>query len=133
MWSRALVVWLLLLMVAIANGALREAVLTPGFGLRVAHLISTLLLSMMIVALTWLMIPWMHLRTASDALLVGIVWMGLVLAFEFLAGHFLFGRPWPYLVADYDVSRGRIWILVPLVTLLAPMWARRLRMTRLQS
>jgi hypothetical protein len=130
MWSRALIVWLLLLMAALANGGFREAVLTPGLGLPVAHVISTLLLSTTIVALTWLLTPWMHLRTVSDGVLVGMVWAGLVLAFEFLAGHFLFGRSWPYLVADYDVSRGRIWILVPLVTLFAPAWARRVRVPR---
>jgi hypothetical protein len=27
------------------------------------------------------------------------------------------------LLADYNVLRGRIWVLVPVVTLLAPLWA----------
>jgi hypothetical protein len=51
----------------------------------------------------------------------------MTLGFEFLAGHYLFGKPWPVLVADYNLLRGRVWLFVPLVTLLAPLWAWRLR------
>jgi hypothetical protein len=29
------------------------------------------------------------------------------------------------LLADYDVLRGRIWVLVPIVTFIAPLWAAR--------
>lgn len=43
-----------------------------------------------------------------------------VAAFEFLAGHYLFGRSWPLLLADYNVLAGRIWPLVLIVTLVAP-------------
>jgi hypothetical protein len=42
-------------------------------------------------------------------------------------GHYTFGNPWPDLLADYDLRRGRIWVLVLVVTLLAPMWASRVR------
>jgi hypothetical protein len=52
-----------------------------------------------------------------------MIWLLLTLAFEFLAGHSLFGKPWDMLLADYDVVRGRIWVLVLMSTLLAPMWA----------
>jgi hypothetical protein len=31
------------------------------------------------------------------------------------------------ILADYDVMRGRIWVLVPLVTFLAPCWVGRMR------
>jgi hypothetical protein len=44
----------------------------------------------------------------------------LTLAFEFLAGHYLFGAPWPQLLADYNVLRDRIWVLVLATTALAP-------------
>jgi len=36
----------------------------------------------------------------------------LTVAFEFLAGHYVFGTPWHQLVADYNIFRGRIWVLV---------------------
>jgi len=51
----------------------------------------------------------------------------LTLAFEFLAGHYLFHNPWSRLLEDYDVARGRIWILVLFTTLLAPRVCASLR------
>lgn len=51
---------------------------------------------------------------------VGAGWVLLTVAFEFLAGHYLFGRPWAQLTADYDVLSGRIWPLVLVATLVAP-------------
>lgn len=125
MWSRAFVGWLMLLMLAIANGAVREAALTPNLGPEGAHLVSTVALSLLIVCFTWLLMPFLDLQTRRDAILVGLFWTCLVLAFEFLAGHFLFGRSWTYLLADYNILRGRIWMLVPIVTSLAPLWAWR--------
>jgi hypothetical protein len=125
MWARAFVGWLMLLMLAIANGAVREAVLTPNLGPAAAHVVSTLSLSLLIVCLAWLLMPFVEWQTGRDAALIGMFWTCLVLAFEFLAGHFLFGRSWAYLLADYNVLQGRIWLLVPLVTLFAPVWAWR--------
>jgi hypothetical protein len=55
------------------------------------------------------------------------LWVALTLAFEFLAGHYLFHKPWAALLADYDLSRGRIWILVLVATLLMPLWLARER------
>jgi hypothetical protein len=51
----------------------------------------------------------------------------LTLAFEFLAGHYLFGHPWATLLADYNLARGRIWLLVLVATLLGPVLAYAVR------
>jgi hypothetical protein len=53
--------------------------------------------------------------------------VALTLAFEFLAGHYLFGNPWSRLLEDYDVFRGRIWILVLITTAVAPRLCARMR------
>jgi hypothetical protein len=124
---RTLVVWFVLLVLAMLNGAGREALLVPRLGPAMAHVISTLTLSVLIAATTWIAVPWIAPPTARAALATGATWLVMTLAFEFLAGHYLFGKPWPVLVADYNLVRGRVWILVPLVTLLAPLWAWRLR------
>jgi hypothetical protein len=43
-------------------------------------------------------------------------------AFEFLAGHCLFGNPWSRLLdEDYDVFRARVWVLALLTTAAAPL------------
>ena len=120
MFARALAIWCVLLVIASINGALREVVLIPRTGDVVGRVISTLLLSAFIVILTWLTIGWIGPGTANQAWLVGIVWVLLTLAFEFLAGHYLFHNSWSTLVADYNVLRGRIWVLVLVTTLIAP-------------
>ena len=125
MLLRALAVWVLLLVIAIVNGAVRETVLTPKFGPRSAHVLSTLSLSALILAAAWLTAPFVHYESVSAAWTVGVLWVVLTLAFEFLAGRFVFGKTWEVLFADYDILQGRIWPLVLLVTLLAPVLVRR--------
>ena len=122
---RALAVWIFLLLLAVLNGGLRESWLVPALGPLRGHQASTLLLSALILGATWVTFEWLGLGSAREALLVGALWLALTLAFEFLAGHFLFHRPWPVLLADYDLSQGRIWILVLVVTFLAPTLCRR--------
>lgn len=120
MLSRALLVWSVLLVVAIVNGGMRATWIIPVAGDVRGRAISTLMLSAAIFALAWLTIEWMHPASARQAALIGSIWLLLTLAFEFLGGHFLFGQPWAALFEDYNLWRGRIWVLVLLVTALAP-------------
>ena len=120
MMFRALIVWLGLLVVAFANGALREVALVPRVGDAAGRAISSVTLAVAIVAATWFTIGWIRPRSTADAWAIGIVWLCLTLGFEFLAGHYLFGNSWSQLWAEYNVLRGRLWILVPVATLLAP-------------
>jgi hypothetical protein len=125
--SRAVAVWVLLLMLAILNGGVRETWLTPRLGGRTGHVVSTLMLAGLILLSAWLTIRWIRSSNTGAALRVGAIWLVLTLGFEFLAGHYLFGRSWATLWAEYDVSQGRIWVLIPLVTLLAPLLAGQAR------
>lgn len=120
MIMRSMVVWMAMLVIASMNGAVREGVLIPRLGDVTGRAISTLVLSALVVLLTWSTIRWIQPRSAAEAWTIGIAWVVLVLAFEFLAGHFLFRKPWPELTQDYNVVQGRIWILVLVTTLVAP-------------
>ena len=125
---RASLVWLAILVFAILNGAFRQALLIPKLGEEPGHIISTLLLSAIVFLVTSFTLVWIHPLSIGDAWFVGITWTGLTLAFEFLAGHYLFGNSWKQLLADYNVARGRIWVLVPIVTLVSPVLVYRLRL-----
>jgi hypothetical protein len=127
MTLRALGVWCLLLLLAVVNGGVRDTWLSPRLGDPIGRAISTLLLCGLIFLATWLTIGWIRPTSTGAALGVGALWVVLTLAFEFGVGHHGFGKPWPELLRDYDLSRGRIWILVLVVTLLAPLWTARLR------
>ena len=124
---RAFTVWGLLLVLAVLNGGVRDTWLTPRLGDTAGRALSSVLLSLLILLATWLTIRWIGPRTGGQALGLGALWLLLTLAFEFGAGRYAFGKSWSDLLADYDLSRGRIWILVLVVTLLAPGRAARLR------
>lgn len=118
--KRSLVVWLLMLVTASINGAVRELWLIPRLGDDIGRALSTVMLSALLLLLTWATIRWMSPRSTSEAWLIGGCWVVLTLTFEFIAGHYLFGKPWSELTQDYDVMRGRIWILVLVTTAVAP-------------
>jgi hypothetical protein len=124
---RAVVIWCALLMIASINGLVREALLIPRMGEVGGRAISTLALSALIVVLTWISIGWIAPRSAQQTWTVGVIWVLLTLAFEFLAGHYVFHNAWSRLLEDYNVVRGRIWILVLITTLVSPRLCARLR------
>ena len=120
MIARSLLVWFGLLMLAIANGTFREAILVPRFGSGLAHTISSVTLAALIVVMGWFAIPWIGPHSMQDAWTIGATWVVLTVAFEFLGGHFLFGKPWKLLAADYNILAGRVWIVVLIATFIAP-------------
>jgi hypothetical protein len=113
----------LLLILAVLNGAMRERFITPRFGEQGGHIASTAILCAAIILVVRFSISWMGPKNGREALMVGLVWVALTVSFEFLAGHYAFGNSWERLIADYNVFRGRIWILVLLANLFAPLWA----------
>ena len=124
---RSLIVWCAFVLLAIVNGGLREALLTPRLGEHAGHVISTITLCAGIFGVTWLAIGWIRPANSRDAILIGGAWVSMTLAFEFLAGHYLFRSPWSKLLAEYDLFRGRIWVLVLVTTALAPLLMARAR------
>lgn len=123
MWWKASVIWLALMVLAILNGGLRVKAIIPFTGEPAGHVISTLLLCLLILAATWATLPWAGPSTTGEAWAIGFLWLGLTLAFEFGMGRFISHLTWHQMLAEYNVLKGRIWVLVPLCTWLAPVWA----------
>lgn len=123
MFGRAFVAWLGLLVLAVVNGGARELLLNPWLGEQRGHIVSTIGFSLLIFITALLTISWIGPRTRKDALWIGVFWLVLTSAFEFLAGHYLFGNPWRTLLADYNLMEGRIWSSVLLTALFSPVIA----------
>lgn len=117
---RALTVWFGMAVLAVLNGTARAAWVEPKVGKQAGHVISTVTLCMLIFGAALLSISWLGVSSMAQAWFVGVFWLVLTLAFEFLAGHYLFGHPWERLLADYNILRGRVWVLVLVATLVAP-------------
>lgn len=125
----AMLFWCALCAAAIANGAARELWLVPRLGAAAAHVASTLLLCGVI----WLAALLYARRKgatqgARGMWATGLYWTALTVAFEFLFGHYVAGHPWQRLLADYDLTAGRVWVLVPVALATGP----RLALWRLQ-
>src|SRR5688572_17441522 len=127
MLARAVLIWCLLLGLAVINGGVREIWIIPRAGAGGGHAISTVALCVLILLLSSATIRWIRPVSAREAWAIGSLWLGLTVSLEFLAGHYLFGNSWSRLLEDYDVLRGRTWVLVLVTTAVAPRLAARAR------
>jgi hypothetical protein len=123
---RALLIWVILLVLATANGIFRESVLNPRMSEAAAHAFSSVLLCAIIVAVSLWTAPWLRISSVNQAFQVGLAWLALTLVFEFGFGR-LRGRTWSELLVDYAILRGRIWVLVLVTIALAPLIAAKVR------
>ena len=125
MIARAVVIWVLLVLLAIANGAVRDALISPRLGEQVGHVVSTGILCAVILMVAWASVGWIRPSGTGACLRIGLAWSFLTLGFEFAAGHYLFGTSWAGLLADYNLAKGRVWPLVIVTTGIAPLVAAR--------
>lgn len=125
--------WFGMLLVAIANGAVRDLFYAKYMSELAAHQVSTLtgilLLGVVIRAFVHLVPP----TSGRHAFFIGLLWMAMTLAFEFLFFHFIGGHSWSQLLANYDILNGRVWIVVPLWVAVAPYAFFRFRIMRLRA
>lgn len=123
---KALLVWASILVLAVANGALRESVLIPWIGTPAAFVLSGLLLSVLIIGVAYFSLPWLEISRPVQLWAVGLGWLALTLVFEFSFGLSQ-GKSWPELLEAYTFKDGNIWPVVLAATVLAPYLAARLR------
>jgi hypothetical protein len=124
---RSVLVWLLFIPLAVANGILRDLLLTPALGDTVGRAASSVSLSILIFCLTLFFITRLGIGTRRQCLLVGFSWLVLTLLFEFTFFILVMGHPMNVLLQDYDLFRGRLWLLVLAATLFAPLLAARVK------
>jgi uncharacterized membrane protein (DUF4010 family) len=125
--ARYLLAWLPMVFIAAGNGALREAWLTPRLGELQGRQLSTVLLIVLLAAYIWGVTKILTIRNRREAVTIGAAWLALTLAFEFALGRFLSGLSWSEMLAEYDLTAGRLWPLVPLWVAIAPYLFYRIR------
>ncbi len=125
--ARAVAVWAGILVLAFANGALREFLLIPWLGRPAALVFSGSLLSVVVFVVTLLTIRWIAVATDGQALSVGVLWLVVTLVFEFGFGARVQHKPIPELLEAYRFEGGNLWPVVLVVICFSPFVARRLR------
>ncbi len=117
---RYLLAWAAMLVIAIANGALRQKILAKFMSELRAHQLSTLIGSVVIGLFIWLVIRIWPPSSGRQALRIGFCWLALTIAFEFFMGLVLAHRPFALVPQDYNILAGRVWVLFLIWLTLAP-------------
>jgi hypothetical protein len=125
--ARYLAAWFAMLLVSVLNGMLRDFIYGRHMPELLAYQLSTLIGIVLLGAVIRLYMRRWPFASARQALSVGLFWMALTVAFEFLFFHYAGGLSWAALLANYDLSAGRLWPLILLWVAFAPYLFYRLR------
>ena len=117
---KLLAAWFVMLLVSILNGTVRDFTYGRYMDELSAHQLSTgssvLLLGIVMRVFTRLCPP----ASGREAMSIGVLWLALTVAFEFLFFHYAGGHAWSVLLANYNVLAGRVWPLVLIWIAIAP-------------
>lgn len=126
---RALIVWSVILVFAIINGAFREGVLIPHIGNPWAQVISGSLLSLWVFVAARIFVARIKPLSTHQYAALGVLWLAMTLIFEFGFG-LLRGKSWPEMFTAYQFHDGNLWLLVLLVVAVSPWlaahWQKRM-------
>jgi hypothetical protein len=124
---KAILVAALIALAEMIHGILRVALLNPRVGDRRARQIGVFTGSAIILAIAWLLAPWIHATGGGELVAVGIVWLLFLLAFEVAVGRFVMRASWKRIASDFDLRRGGLLGIGMAVLLVAPYLAAQLR------
>ena len=117
--------WLALAAIATVGGILRELWLVPLIGGLRGHQVGTAIVASAFLLAIAVFVGRMRL-SPREALVIGAAWLLCAIAFEFGFGHYVDGLSWTRLLSDYDLSAGRLLLVLWLVVGLGPfLMARR--------
>jgi hypothetical protein len=119
--------WIPLVPLAILNGAIREGVLVPVLGQRLALPLSGVSLSALIFLFAFTVSPWLGAATMVHYVVVGVSWLLMTMLFELFFGYYVMGKSWAQLLAAYNVVEGNLWALVLISTAVSPYLGAKLR------
>lgn len=118
---RYMLAWLPMMAIGILNGTIREATYGKVLSELRAHQVSTLTGVLLLGLYIWIITYFWSPESLQQALLIGVLWLGLTVTFEFIFGHYVAGHSWSQLLRDYNILAGRVWLLVLIWITVAPL------------
>ena len=119
--------WVPMVVIGIVNGAIRQFGCGRILNELLSHQVSSVTGIIFFGLYIWFLTLRWPLESSRQALVVGLIWLGLTIAFEFLFGHYVAGHPWSRLIHDYNILKGRLWSLVLIAVAIAPYLIYRIR------
>lgn len=112
--------WFPMLIIAITNGSLRHFTYGRHMEELTAHQLSSLSAAALFYGYTFLLNAIAPMHSIREALLTGFIWLSMTVLFEFIFGRYVAGHSWEKLLADYNIFKGRLWLLVLSAIFLSP-------------
>ena len=119
MW-KYLIAWLVMLLVSIVNGAVRDFAYGKYMDELSAHQLSTASSVILLGIIIRIFVKRFPPASARQAISIGAFWMALTIAFELLFFHYAGGESWAALLANYNIFAGRVWVVVLTWIAIAP-------------
>lgn len=121
--------WFPMLVIAVANGALRQSVFAKEMAELQAHQLSSLTGSVFMGLFIWFVVHLWPPSSSLQALAVGLIWLCLTVCFEFFMGLVLQQRPLAQVLDQYNLLAGRVWVLFLAWITIAPLLFLRIQNT----
>lgn len=118
--GKALAVWALMAVLAVANGIARQSLLVPALGEPVARPLSAVTMLAILFVLTWLFLTWAGRPAGGVLWAIGALWLVLTVIFESALGVFMRGMSAAEIVATYNPLAPTLWFFVIVGILVAP-------------
>jgi len=113
--------WFLLLVIAIINATIREKLYAKKIGDLRAHQLSSIIFILIIFIISFLLFKIPNLGyQINDLFIMGGIWTIMTILFEFIFGHYIMKHSWKTLFKDYNIFKGRLWVLVLAAEFFAP-------------
>lgn len=125
--GKSLVVFVLLVIAEILHGITRTFTLARWVGDFRARQLSVISGCLIILAISWVFIPWIGPVTHNECLEVGALWFCCMLGFEVGFGRRVMRLPWKRILEDFDLRRGGMLGFGMIFLALAPLLAANLR------
>ncbi|NWG28953.1 MAG: hypothetical protein HXY48_10525 [Ignavibacteriaceae bacterium] len=126
LYLKSFAIWFILAVSAILVATFRVSPLLPQFGEQTAHQLGTILYLIVQFIIIYLFIRKLKIKDVKTLLGIGFFWVVITVIFEFVFGHYVMGHPWPKLFADYNLLNGRLWVMVLINNLTAPLISGRI-------
>ena len=104
-WHRALATWFLIVIAESIHGTIRQLFIAPALGDLQARQVGVLTGSAIIFAIAITFIRWIGSRSFGEQFRVGLLWVVLIVIFEFSLGAAL-GYSRERMLSDYNMAGG---------------------------
>ena len=106
--------------IAILNGGIRDLTYKTHVGELAAHQISTVTGIFLFGIYIWSLGHRWKLKSGRQAAALGLIWLALTEAFEFLFFHYAAGHSWSRIIQAHNILEGWLWVLVLIFIATAP-------------